>query len=117
MSPLVFFLVRSPESGEWIKATRDGMPVVMTEKDFATFDFPREKWNGLGRALLLDLARGEYVPLNPDDLDGATDEGRPLSYPATPGEFAARWNKWTPERRESGLREAIRCAEIASRSA
>lgn len=48
-------------------------------------------------------------------LEGATDEGAPFSYPKTPGEFAARWNKWSPERRQMWLDDAIRCAEIAQR--
>ena len=44
-----------------------------------------------------------HPPLPSDDenvLDGATDEGTPNTWPATAGEFAARWNARTPEERE-----------------
>jgi hypothetical protein len=48
-------------------------------------------------------------------LEGATDVGAMGSYPRTPGEFAARWNAWTPEKRQTWLDYAIRCSEIAER--
>lgn len=50
------------------------------------------------------------------DLDGATHPGRDDSWPADPGEYAARWNKADQERRASHVRnvtangeEAMRC--------
>lgn len=41
------------------------------------------------------------------DLDGATTTGESNACPATPGEFAARWNSWTEERRAEWLQQAI----------
>lgn len=49
-----------------------------------------------------DAAR--YPLLHPtSDLDGATDPGSPATMPATPGEFAARWNSKTEEQRAAFL--------------
>lgn len=50
-----------------------------------------------------------------DVLLGATDEGDPRSFPANAGEFAARWNRWTPQRRENWLKAMIESSEIAIR--
>jgi len=49
------------------------------------------------------------------DLDGATELGERLAYPNTPGEFAARWNSWTEERRISWLALATENSQIAIR--
>lgn len=49
------------------------------------------------------------------DLDGATDVGDPRCYSSTPGEFAARWNGWSEERRAAFLRLMVQNAEIAER--
>jgi hypothetical protein len=102
--------------GDWVRATKKGddLPLVCDEGSLLPGS-PVERWDGLGRAYYIDATLGRHRLLNPDDLDGATDVGGLLSYPATPGEFAARWNAWTPERREAWLREAIRNAEIATR--
>jgi len=62
------------------------------------------------------LAEANAKTLDSMVLEGATDEGAPFAYPRTAGEFAARWNKWSPERRQEWLDEAIRCSEIARRS-
>lgn len=50
-----------------------------------------------------------------DVLLGATDEGDPRSFPANAGEFAARWNRWPPQRRENWLKAMIESSEIAIR--
>jgi hypothetical protein len=47
-------------------------------------------------------------------LDGATDPGEPNAYPANAGEFAARWNAWTPAQRDTWLGARI---ESSQRSA
>lgn len=47
-------------------------------------------------------------------LAGATDVGPEFSYPADAGEFAARWNAATPERREEVVRRLVRDSESAS---
>jgi hypothetical protein len=47
-------------------------------------------------------------------LEGATDVGNPLGYPRTPGEFAARWNGFTEERRQEFLDALIRESSIAA---
>lgn len=47
-------------------------------------------------------------------LEGATDVGNPLGYPRTPGEFAARWNGFSVERRQEFLDALIRESSIAA---
>lgn len=50
-----------------------------------------------------------------DVLLGATDEGDPRAFPASAGEFAARWNRWSPERRENFVQRMIESSQIALR--
>jgi len=47
-------------------------------------------------------------------LNDATTPGEPCSYPSTPGEFAARWNGWSEERRAWWLAERTKTAEVAT---
>lgn len=49
------------------------------------------------------------------NLDGATDVGAENSYPASPGEFAARWNAHTEGGRERMLQGIIDNADRGSR--
>lgn len=46
-------------------------------------------------------------------LDGATERGPENSWPANAGEFAARWNAQTPEKREEWTRALVRDAEAS----
>lgn len=46
-------------------------------------------------------------------LEGATNAGDPAAYPATPGEFAARWNAWTEERRARVLAALVDASEAS----
>ena len=49
------------------------------------------------------------------DLDGATECGEPNTYPSDPGQFAARWNSWTEERRTEWLHSSIRNSQAWER--
>lgn len=60
-------------------------------------------------------------PLNADDHDctialaGATLPGEPNAHPADAGEFAARWNASTPDRRDELVTQLIASQEQADR--
>lgn len=47
-------------------------------------------------------------------LDGATEHGEPFAFPADAGEFAARWNNYSPGARELRLRKLATDAEVAA---
>lgn len=47
--------------------------------------------------------------------DGATEPGAENAYPSTPGEFAARWNSWSDERRAGWLTTRISADERSMR--
>lgn len=49
------------------------------------------------------------------DLEGATTPGEEFAWPASPGEFAARWNAQPEPARARWLAAMIRDAEAASR--
>lgn len=48
-------------------------------------------------------------------LEGATQTGAENAYPSDPGEFAARWNEWTTQRRVEFLRAIESSAVRAGR--
>lgn len=50
-----------------------------------------------------------------DEMQGATDPGPDHSYPATPGEFAARWNAWDDDYRMRWLLRAVADSNAAGR--
>jgi hypothetical protein len=50
----------------------------------------------------------------PETLVGATDPPVEGAYPATAGEFAARWNSWTPERRQAWLDRRVADSQASS---
>jgi len=58
-----------------------------------------------GYAAIADEHNGEARARRtaPSDLDGATEPGPEMAWPATPGEFAARWNAMMEERRVGWL--------------
>lgn len=67
---------------------------------------------------LEDVVTRRLAEANANTMDvllGATDEGDPAAFPASAGEFAARWNRWPPERRENFVRRMIETSQIAMR--
>lgn len=49
------------------------------------------------------------------DLEGATTPGDPAAWAKDPGEFAARYNSWTPERRHAWAERIVQDSMTAAR--
>lgn len=67
---------------------------------------------------LVDVVTRRLAEANANTFDvllGATDEGDPAAFPANAGEFAARWNRWSSERRENFVQRMIESTQIALR--